>query len=191
MSWHNDQVSKKDTDLILRVAKECLKTASGDFVEFGCYKGDTSLLLAELLKNSQNKIPRLWLYDSFEGLPIKTTPDETEKSPEFQKGALLTSKRTLKLRFLRANFPVPIIKKAWFNDLKSDDLPKKISFAFLDGDFYESIKTSLALTYPRLEQNGIIIIHDYKNDKLPGVRTATDEFFKSHFLLKSQSLFEL
>ena len=48
MSFRNDQVSGKETEKILGLAEECLKV-EGDYVEFGCYKGDTSLLLAELL----------------------------------------------------------------------------------------------------------------------------------------------
>ena len=48
MAWNNDQVSKTETDKILEVARGCL-TVPGDFVELGCYKGDTSLLLAEIL----------------------------------------------------------------------------------------------------------------------------------------------
>ena len=49
MAWKNEQVSNSEIKYILGVARECLKT-SGDFVELGCYKGDTSLMLAEILK---------------------------------------------------------------------------------------------------------------------------------------------
>ena len=48
MSFKNDQVSEGETERILELARECLEVP-GDFVEFGCYKGDTSLVLAELL----------------------------------------------------------------------------------------------------------------------------------------------
>jgi hypothetical protein len=43
MSFKNDQVSEGETERILELARECLEVP-GDFVEFGCYKGDTSLL---------------------------------------------------------------------------------------------------------------------------------------------------
>ena len=72
MSWKNDQVSEKETERILELAQECLDI-SGDFVEMGCYKGDTSLLLAEIVKASEKK---LWIYDSFEGLPEKKEVDK-------------------------------------------------------------------------------------------------------------------
>ncbi len=94
----NDQVTPKETAAILELAEKCLPVA-GDFVELGCYRGDTSVLLGKLLakhtascgktvdklcKNTadecktsnqtvenQCKTPErhLWIYDSFAGLP--------------------------------------------------------------------------------------------------------------------------
>lgn len=172
MSWKNDQVTEGETVKILELARECLD-AEGDFVELGCYKGDTSLLLAELLKNSGK---RLWIYDSFEGLPEKSLADESVLGVDFRGGELLVTKREVKERFLRAGLPVPVIKKAWFSDLTFDDLPEKIAFAFLDGDFYESIKCSLKLVEPRMVAGGVIVVHDYTNLALPGVKKAVDEW---------------
>ena len=44
----NDQVPELETNRILEFAEECV-CLEGDFVELGCYKGDTSLLLTEVL----------------------------------------------------------------------------------------------------------------------------------------------
>ena len=178
MAWKNDQVSERETAKILELARTCLKM-EGDFVELGCYKGDTSLLLAEVLKDSDKK---LWIYDSFEGLPEKTESDESALGVDFKKGELVITKREVKQRFLKANLPVPVIKKAWFSDLKTEDLPEEIAFAFLDGDFYESIKDSLKLVIPKMVEDGALVIHDYSNPALPGVRKAVDEFVTSKSL---------
>ena len=197
MAWKNDQVSKDETEKILGLARECLGV-EGDFVELGCYKGDTSLLLAELLvknsvgngvdklRKSSEKVvekdygrllrKRLWIYDSFEGLPEKNSADESVLGVDFKEGELFVTKREVKERFLRAGLPVPVIKKAWFCDLKDADLPEKIAFAFLDGDFYESIRDSLKLTGPKMSKDGVIIVHDYTNPALPGVKKAVDEW---------------
>ena len=174
MAWNNDQVSRTETDKILEFARNCL-TVSGDFVELGCYKGDTSLLLAEILKGTDKK---LYIYDSFEGLPEKTTEDESAAGENFQGGELYVTKREVKERFLRANLPVPVIKKAWFNELYDADLPEKIAFAFLDGDFYESIRDSLRLIEDKMAENSVIIVHDYTNPALPGVARAVDEWIR-------------
>ena len=200
MSFRNDQVSEGETRRILELARGCLGV-SGDFVEFGCYKGDTSLLLAELLvekpvdkhvdslgKNGGNRVEKcesakslnfakkLWIYDSFEGLPEKASMDESVLGVDFKGGELFVTKREVKQRFLRAGLPVPVIKKGWFSDLTDDDLPEKIAFAFLDGDFYESIRDSLRLVSPRMARGGVIVVHDYTNPALPGVRRAVEEW---------------
>ena len=203
MAWKNDQVSEKETAKIIELASSCLDL-EGDYVEMGCYKGDTSLLLAEIifsgsrrsrpsprgeransraaaLRNTQKRQfsainHRLFIYDSFEGLPEKSEADESVLGENFKEGELGVTKREVKQRFLRANLPVPVIKKAWFKDLRPEDLPERIAFAFLDGDFYESIKDSLKLVMPKMVKNGVLVVHDYSNPALPGVSKAVDEF---------------
>ena len=88
MVWHNDQVSELETEKILSVARDCLAT-EGDFVEMGCYKGDTSLMLADILQGSEKK---LWIYDSFEGLPAKSSEDDSEIGKDFKEGELFATK---------------------------------------------------------------------------------------------------
>ena len=186
MAWNNDQVSRTETDKILECARNSL-TVSGDFVELGCYKGDTSLLLAEILKDTDKA---LYIYDSFEGLPEKTNEDESVAGEDFKGGELFVTKREVKERFLRANLPVPVIKKGWFNELTDADLPGKIAFAFLDGDFYESIRDSLKLVEDKMADGGIVIVHDYNNPALPGVAKAVDGWIhvKKRKLTKYESL---
>ena len=180
MTWKNEQVSEKETTRILELARECLDV-SGDYVEMGCYRGDTSLLLAEILQGYnrdvavEKLVKKLWIYDSFEGLPGKSANDDSVLGVNFKSGELLVTKREVKERFLRAGLPVPVIKKAWFKDLTSDDLPPEIAFAFLDGDFYESIRDSLELVVPKMNDKGVIVVHDYTNPALPGVKRAVDE----------------
>ena len=178
MSWKNDQVSGEETRRILELAEGVL-TVPGDYVEFGCYKGDTSLMLAELLV-TKSAGKRLWIYDSFEGLPEKSVADESVLGVDFRGGELSVTKREVKERFLRAGLPVPVIKKGWFADLLAGDLPGEISFAFLDGDFYESIRDSLKLVGPRMSRGGVVVIHDYTNPALPGVKKAVDEWVREH-----------
>ena len=176
MAWRNDQVSEKETEKILEIARECL-ALPGDFVEMGCYKGDTSLLLAEVVQNGTGFYQKkLWIYDSFEGLPEKRAEDESALGKDFKGGELFVTKREVKERFLRAGLPVPVMKKAWFSELLEADLPEKIAFAFLDGDFYESIRDSLRLVGPKMADGAVMIVHDYNNPLLPGVRKAVDEW---------------
>ncbi|MBQ6461068.1 class I SAM-dependent methyltransferase [Candidatus Saccharibacteria bacterium] len=180
MVWKNDQVSEGETLRIIETAKKCLRVP-GDYVEFGCYKGDTSLILAELLVDNsvEKSAKKLWIYDSFEGLPEKRKEDESVLGENFKGGELYVTKREVKERFLRAGLPVPVIKKGWFSELTEEDLPEKIAFAFLDGDFYESIRDSLRLVAPRMAEGGIVVVHDYTNPALPGVKRAVEEYRNS------------
>ena len=189
MSFKNDQVSETETNYIIEAAKKCLE-APGDFVELGCYKGDTSLMLAEVLKDTDKK---LWIYDSFEGLPEKTVEDNSPLGEDFKKGELVVTKREVKERFLHAGLKVPVIKKGWFADFSDSDLPKKIAFSFLDGDFYESIKDGLKLIENKMSEGAVIIVHDYNNPALPGVKKAVDEWISTRRLqvLETCAIIEL
>ena len=51
-----------------------------------------------------------------------------------------------------------------------------IIFAFFDGDFYDSIRESFAKTDGRFAPNSVIVIDDYKNEKLPGAARAVNEW---------------
>lgn len=200
MSWKNEQVSEGETRAILTAARQCLGVP-GDFVEMGCYRGDTSMLLAEVLWESEkngeqvetrqrndgderqgearrSSRKKLWLYDSFEGLPEKEPVDESIMGVDFEKGVLAASRRELKQRFLRSGLAVPKIVKGWFGELTDKDLPVEIAFGFLDGDFYQSTRDGLKLIWPRLSEGGKLLVHDYANEALPGVAKAVDEYFR-------------
>lgn len=169
------QVSTSETEIILQNLGDCFAVA-GDVVELGCYEGDSSLLFAEVLKKAGSE-KKLWIYDSFEGLPEKSAEDFSEAGRDFREGELCVTKKYVKQRFLRANLALPIIKKAWFEELDPErDLPGRICFAFLDGDLYASIKTSLGLVAGKVSAGGKIIVHDYNNPQLPGVAKAVEEF---------------
>lgn len=192
----NDQVTSRETAEILRQAELALGV-EGDFVELGCYKGYTSVLLGQLLqKHPEPQLPqsaesassqpmvvgvrKLWIYDSFAGLPDKTAPDASGAGANFKGGELFVTKREVVDRIKKHGLKNVIVKKAWFDQLEAKDLPSQIAFAFCDGDLYASIKTSLQLVLPRLSQGGIIVVHDYNNSELPGSARAVDEFLRQH-----------
>jgi O-methyltransferase len=175
----SDQIDESSIKVILENLHRVLDNRiEGEIVEFGSYKGTTSLFLTRLLnKLSSNK--KLHIYDSFEGLPDKSIQDASLIGDGFKSGELKASKKDLIKEFNKAGLAKPVIHKGWFNELRPKDVPTHIAFAFLDGDFYESIHTSLKLVWPRLNPGGIICIDDYKRDALPGVERAVQDFFGS------------
>ncbi len=169
----SDQVDKRELMTVLRECQQVIAAGvEGDVVEFGCYVGTTSVYLAKLLNASK----KLYLYDSFEGLPQKLTQDESPVGLQFKAGELRTSKKVLIHNLKRYGVTMPIIKKSWFSDLSEADIPDKIAFAFLDGDYYESILTPLRLIEDRLSPGATIVIDDYVNESLPGAARAVNEW---------------
>lgn len=172
------QIAEREVAILLQNLAET-EDVSGDVVEFGCYMGDTSVKIAEVMKNWPEKW--LWLYDSFEGLPEKTAEDKSGDGWAFRPGELKANAVSVASKFKKLSLPEPVIMKAWFNELDAnEDLPSQISFALLDGDYYESIKTSLNLVASKLNRGGKIIVHDYRNSALPGSAKAVNEFLEKH-----------
>lgn len=52
-----------------------------------------------------------------------------------------------------------------------------IALLRLDTDMYESHKVELLKLYPKLQPGGILILDDYGDERWPGARRATDEYF--------------
>jgi O-methyltransferase len=178
MNLLSDQVDEREVQVILRELEAVLRRdIPGDVVEFGCYVGTTSVFLAGRLKMTGRK---LYLYDSFEGLPPKTGEDESPAGLQFKTGELLATKKQLVKNLRQANVPMPVIKKGWFSDLTEADVPNKIAFAFLDGDYYYSVRDPLKLIWPFLAPGATIIVDDYANEALPGAAKAADEWLRTH-----------
>lgn len=174
------QVNREELVKILAVLEDVLKhDVAGDVVELGCYVGTTTLFLRRfLLQHGSDKA--LHAYDSFAGLPPKTTEDASPAGEQFKAGELRAPKQEFVKHFRQAGLPLPIIHKAWFSELTPDDMPDKIAFAFLDGDFYSSIYDSLKLVWPRLSEGAVVVVDDYQSEALPGTKRAVDEWLATH-----------
>jgi O-methyltransferase len=178
----SEQISREGLAVIWRELEYILQqNIPGHIVEFGCYLGTTSLFLRRLLdKYAQSEGRELHVYDSFEGLPAKTAEDTSAAGTDFAQGKIAASKKQLLQEFRRANLKPPIIHKNWFNQLTQNDIPTPIAFAFLDGDFYESILDSLNLIWPNLSKHACIVVDDYRRPELPGTDKALAKFFQNN-----------
>ncbi len=56
-------------DLALQVKYLLVSNIPGDFVECGVWRGGAAFLMAELLRQAGVTDRKVWLFDSFEGLP--------------------------------------------------------------------------------------------------------------------------
>jgi len=174
----SDQIGKPDMGEVLKACEQVLQAGvAGDVVELGCYIGTTTLFLRRLL-DAYHADKQLYAYDSFAGLPEKVAQDASGAGEQFKGGELSVSKKQFLHEFQKAHLQPPVTVKGWFKELRPEQLPEQISFAFLDGDFYESIIDSLRLVWPKLSDGALIAIDDYGRDALPGVERAVRDFFQ-------------
>ena len=148
----------------------------GDVVELGCYVGESSKYIAKTLVELKSS-KQYFVYDSFEGLPDVSSYEE---NTGWRPGTLKTTKEIFKQNFIMNNLPCPVITQGWFKNIAEESIPQKISFAFLDGDFYSSIYDSLEKVYNKVADGGYILVHDYDRPDLPGVKAAIVDFFTAN-----------
>ena len=184
MNFHNTQVDSSiiNIEQVRKLVEYLLDTIEnkieGDIVELGCYVGESSkYLMKTLLETNSDK--KLYVYDSFEGLPPLS---KWEENTGWCEGTLKSTEEILISNFQQNNLPTPIIHKDWFKNIPEDKIPEKISFAFLDGDFYDSIYDSLIKIYDKVVDGGYIFFHDYERRDLPGVKEAIKDFLKERDL---------
>lgn len=170
----SDQVDASELAVVLDELQKSL-VREGTIVEFGCFIGTTSLYIRRVL-DYYHDAREFHVYDSFEGLPPKTAQDQSALGVQFKEGELLATKKQFIQAFKTARLSLPHIHKGWFNALEASELPAPIAFAFLDGDYYDSIKSSLQLIEQKLAPGAIIVVDDYANDALPGAARAVDEW---------------
>ena len=104
---------------------------------------------------------RLWLYDSFEGLP-ETSEKDGERAKEFV-GKCLGSVQDVRnvLKIIGADEEMVTIKKGWFDKTFNEELPDKVALLHLDADWYDSIMAILDTFYELIPAGGGIILDDF------------------------------
>ena len=145
----------------------------GDFVECGVYRGGSAGVLGyEAVRSTFER--RLWLYDSFVGMPVASEYDD-DYSRMIQGKFVGSEART---RRILQRFGVPgdrfKIVVGWFEDTmpRSETFP--IALLHVDCDFYHPVKLTLETFYKQIEPLGYVVLNDYGS--FQGCRTATDEF---------------
>lgn len=174
----SDQVDMRELRVILmELEKQLQAGVSGNIVELGCYVGTTSLFIRRLL-NAYGFTGEFHVYDSFAGLPPKTSEDQSVAGDQFVTGELLAPRKVFIENFKKAGLQLPYMHKGWFSELNEADIPNDVCFAFFDGDYYESIKDSFRVVAPNLSEHAVVIVDDYTSEALPGAAKAADEWAK-------------
>ncbi len=157
----------------------------GDLIETGVWRGGATIFMRAVLKAYGVTDRKVWVADSFEGLPEpdpKRFPIESKahRDPlmqEFYKNfaaSLPDVKRNFAAYGLLDN-QVEFLQ-GWFKDSLPPAPIAKLAVMRLDGDYYESTMDALTNLYDKLSVGGFVIIDDYGEDAWTNCRLAVNTF---------------
>jgi O-methyltransferase len=149
----------------------------GDLIEAGVWRGGTSIFMRAVLAALGETTRRVWVADSFRGLP---SPD-AERYPADAGLDLTTPALAVGLEEVKANFArygllddqVEFLV-GWFKDTLPSAPIDRLAVIRLDGDLYESTMDGLTALYPKLSVGGYVIVDDY--GCIEACRRGVDDF---------------
>ena len=146
----------------------------GDLIETGAWRGGMTIFMRALLRQHGDRTRRVWVADSFEGLPV---PDDASDGWDYSRVDILK----VPLEQVRRNFArfglldeqVRFLP-GWFADTLPSAPIGKLSMLRLDGDLYSSTRDALTHLYDKLSPGGFVVVDDYYS--WPSCKRAVDEF---------------
>ena len=150
----------------------------GDFIETGVWRGGACILLRAVLEAWGVRDRRVWVADSFAGLP----PPDAARYPAdagqilHTYPALAVSAATVRANFARYGLLDEQVEflEGWFRDTLPRAPIDRLAILRLDGDLYESTIDALSALYDKVSVGGFVIIDDYV--MFPCCREAVEDF---------------
>jgi O-methyltransferase len=154
----------------------------GDMIETGVWRGGAAILMRALLKRNGTGERKVWVADSFTGLPppdARTFPADAgdrHHAVEF----LSVSEEEVRRNFARYGVLDDGVRflPGWFRDTLPTLSDQLWSLIRLDGDMYESTMVALECLYPRLSPGGFAVIDDY--GAVEACRQAVHDYREQH-----------
>ena len=146
----------------------------GDLLEAGTWRGGATILMRAVLKAYGDTQRRVWVADSFEGVP-RIDPRYPADRDDTLAGQLAVSLEDVKDNFRRYDLLDEQVEflPGWFRETLPNAPVKQLALLRLDGDMYESTIVALRALYARLSPGGYVIVDDYS---LETCKTAVDDF---------------
>jgi macrocin-O-methyltransferase TylF-like protien len=140
---------------------------SGSVVECGCFKGGSTARVSLICKELNR---RLFVFDSFEGLP---EPEEWDaihaiaRPRRFRRGEYHGALGEVQTNIARYGaLGVCEFVPGWFNETMAEATPPEVAVAFIDADLVASTRDALEHVWPRLVERGVVFVHDATDAKL-------------------------
>jgi len=177
-SQAHTMIGSKRLDNIQFCVESVIKdNVRGDLIEAGVWRGGACIFMRAILKAYGIKNRRVFVADSFEGLP---KPDEMnypndKDDTHYRQIPLIVSKQEVEDNFRKYELldEQVVFMKGWFKDTLPAVQSKEISVMRIDGDMYQSTIEALRSLYPKLQVGGYCIVDDYA---LGGCKQAVDDF---------------
>ncbi len=133
----------------------------GDLIETGAWRGGTTIFMRALLNAYGVTDRKVWVADSFEGLPIPKNKDDGSDLSRVD--YLKVSLEQVKSNFDKFELLDEQVKflKGWFCDTLPNAPINNLAILRLDGDMYSSTMDSLQNLYHKVCKGGYVIVDDY------------------------------
>mgnify|MGYP001179075659 FL=1 len=154
------------------------QNVKGDIIEFGIWRGNTSLLIKKII-DIYNIKKRLIMFDHFRGLQHFEKKDG-KKIKKF-KGTYLGNKKIIKefLNFFKFK-NIKIIDKDATSLNENYFKGKKFSMVIIDVDLYEPTLKILNSLKNNIQKNGLIVFDEGNSKLMPGEGIALKEFLNEN-----------
>jgi Macrocin-O-methyltransferase (TylF) len=172
---------KRLDDLQACVESVVADDVEGDVIEAGAWRGGASILARATLDSLGADDRKVWVADSFQGLPA---PDpggfpEDDELDLSQVEFLAVPADEVRRHFARFGLDQGVeLVEGFFDQTLPTLRDRRWSVVRLDGDTYEATWVGLESLYPGLSAGGYLIIDDYV--LIPECRAAVDDFRREY-----------
>ena len=170
--------------------QECIEAVlrdeiAGDLLEAGVWRGGTSIFMRGVLKAYGITDRKVWVADSFCGLPAPDVERYPQDADEWMHQAteLAVSREQVRANFER--FDMLDDQVGFIEGYFRDSLPAapidRLAVLRLDGDMYEATMDTLVPLYPKLAPGGFLIVDDYQRGNC---RQAVHDYRAQHGIVE-------
>lgn len=156
----------------------------GDFVECGVWKGGAAFLIAELLRRAGDDERKVWLFDSFEGLPNPREVDGAAANewasqvagPAYRDNLRVSIEEVQQTALSLGLESRTELVKGWFEHSLPVNRERigPVALLRIDADWHDSVLCCLENLFEQVVDDGLILLDDYYTWR--GCAVAAHEF---------------
>lgn len=148
----------------------------GDFIETGVWRGGACIYARAIFK-AWGQDRRVWVADSFQGLPKPDARYVWDRGDKHHKNPVLAiSRAAVEENFRKYDLLDDQVAflEGWFKDTLPTAPIERLAVLRLDGDMYQSTMDALMALYDRVSPGGHVIVDDH--GAVEGCAKAVEDF---------------